>query len=221
MRSADAVALLTAANRMEPAVETAEAMVRYRHRAALAVPAASPPIPATEPVTAAEWRDRIDRALDAFDAGLGGAPIAETTPWYRPFRAEGDSYRIGGRKWMRESGGVWSVDCPHLLGEVCAVIEETGIVDLVTRISASARCSRPTSAICDGYRRPRRATGIREAAADGVAVIRPEFGPGDALLFDHLYSTYERPSDIEDALRERYPSCLMTERIINPSWCDG
>ena len=313
---ARAVALLTAANRRAPATEIEEALVRYRHRAALAALAASPPVPAREPISpaapsplpeyaaadltadllrdgfahhgcvlvrglldesaAAAWRERIDRALDAFDAGLGGAKAAETSPWYRPFRPDGDRYRIGGRKWMRESGGVWSVDSPHLLFELCDLIESIGIVDLVTdylgerpMLSAN-KCNLrrvPTDTSSNWHQDgaflgadvksvnlwlalghcgvdapaldivPRRidrvvATGtdgawfdwsiapdVVEEAADGVEVVRPEFRPGDALLFDHLF--VHRTGVSESMTLERHaietwlfaPSCYPEGQI--------
>lgn len=75
----------------------------------------------------------IDRALAAFDAGAAGAPKEETAPWYVPFEPIGDGYRVGGRrKWMRASGGMWTVDSPRMLFTLLELVEETGIGELVT-----------------------------------------------------------------------------------------
>ena len=76
--------------------------------------------------------DGIDRALAACDAGLAGAPVSETTPWYAPFTPPPGRYRIGGRRsWIRASGGVWTADSPRMLFELCELIEQMGIGALV------------------------------------------------------------------------------------------
>ena len=50
--------------------------------------------------------DGIDRAFEAFDAGLAGAPLEDTSPWYAPFTPQPGRYRTGGRKrWMRDGVG--------------------------------------------------------------------------------------------------------------------
>lgn len=75
----------------------------------------------------------IDRALAAFDAAMEGAPVEETSPWYVPFVPRPGNYRVGGRrKWMRASGGVWTVDSPRMLFDVIELIDELGILSLVT-----------------------------------------------------------------------------------------
>lgn len=74
----------------------------------------------------------IDRALDGFDAHAAGAPTAETSPWYAPFQPQEGRYRVGGRnKWVRASGAVWTAESPRMLFELCELLEETGIGDLV------------------------------------------------------------------------------------------
>lgn len=82
---------------------------------------------------AARLRSDIDSVLAAFDDGSRGASPAETTPWYRPFTPGAGEFRVGGRrKWMRESGGVWAVDSPRMLFELCELLDETGIGALAT-----------------------------------------------------------------------------------------
>ena len=75
----------------------------------------------------------IDRALAAFDLAAEGTPTSETSPWYRPFTPRAGKYRVGGRrKWMRASGGMWTVDSPHMLFEVLDLVEDTGVGQLIT-----------------------------------------------------------------------------------------
>ena len=74
----------------------------------------------------------IDRTIDAYDAGLAGAERAQTSPWYRKFTPPGSGHRMPARKFIRASGGVWTVDSPHMLVELCSLLHETGIADVVT-----------------------------------------------------------------------------------------
>jgi Phytanoyl-CoA dioxygenase (PhyH) len=78
--------------------------------------------------------DGIDRAFGAFDAGVAGARRSETSPWYVPFTPRSGDYRVGGRrKWMRASGGIWTVDSPRMLFELFELLDETGIGELVAQ----------------------------------------------------------------------------------------
>ena len=71
--------------------------------------------------------DGIDRAFDAFDAGLAGAPVGDTSPWYAPFTPQPGRYRIGGRKrWMRDGGGMWTADSPRMLFELLELFDGLG-----------------------------------------------------------------------------------------------
>jgi hypothetical protein len=126
------------------------------------VTAAAPPIGALEPVAAAdltpsvlraglarngcvwvrglaspEWVERlaggIDRALGGFDAASAGAETSTTSPWYAPFSPQSGKYRVGGRRnWVRASGAVWTVDSPRMLFQLCELLDETTIDELVT-----------------------------------------------------------------------------------------
>ncbi len=74
----------------------------------------------------------IDRTFDGFDADAAGATTAETSPWYAPFQPQSGRYRVGGRnKWVRASGAVWTAESPRMLFELCELLEDTGIGDLV------------------------------------------------------------------------------------------
>jgi hypothetical protein len=80
------------------------------------------------PDVVATLKDGIDAAFAAFDAGVEGAPVAETEPWYVPFEPNPGAYRIGGRrKWMREGGGIWTVDSPRMLFLLIEVIRDLGL----------------------------------------------------------------------------------------------
>lgn len=186
----------------------------------------------------------IDRALAAFDAAFDdGAPPAHTSPWYRPFTPQSGKYRTGGRrKWMRASGGMWTVDSPRMLFEVLDLVERTGVGRLITeylgeRPALSAnKCNLrrvPVTSDTNWHQDgaflgadvhsvnlwlglshcgvdapgldivPRRLDEILETGTDdaifdwsvsrevvarvGTPVLRPELGPGDALLFDHFF----------------------------------
>jgi Phytanoyl-CoA dioxygenase (PhyH) len=75
----------------------------------------------------------IDRVLEAFDAHAEGAVAASPSPWYAPFEPP-PGFRVGGRRnWVRASGAVWTVESPRMLFELCALLDDTGIGDLVTR----------------------------------------------------------------------------------------
>ena len=83
-----------------------------------------------DPARAEELRHGIDRMFAAFDGSPSGS--ADERRWYEPFVPRSGDYRIGGRKWMRAGGGLWAVDSPPLLFELCELIADTGIGDLVS-----------------------------------------------------------------------------------------
>lgn len=227
------------------------------------------------PDRAAQLVAGIDRALDAFDAGLDGAPTRDTSPWYAPFTPRAGQYRVGGRRsWVRASGGVWTVDSPRMLFELIELIDETGIGQLVTahlgeRPALSANkctlrrvplttstswhqdgaflgsevrtlnlwlCLSPCGTDAPGLDvLPRRLDGVLETGTNGALfdwsvspervaeltertpVLRPQFEPGDALLFDHLF--LHRTAIEPDMVRERH--AIETWFFAPSSYPDG
>jgi len=191
------------------------------------------------PDRAAALAGGIDAALAAFDAD------DPSDGWYAHFTPNGDEYRVGGRRnWVRRSGAVWTADSPRMLHELTELVDETGVLDLVTSylgevpaLSANKCTLRrvPTDTNTGWHQDgaflgedvrtlnlwlalgpcgvdapgldvvPRRLDRVVETGgdgtyfdwdvspdtvervADGVAVVRPEFEAGDALLFDHLF----------------------------------
>ncbi|MDW3220237.1 MAG: phytanoyl-CoA dioxygenase family protein [Acidimicrobiales bacterium] len=80
---------------------------------------------------AGELRDGIDRTFAAFDDRQAGHRDPDDAPWFTPFTPSVGDYRIGGRKFMRESGGVWTVDSPRMMFVLTELIERHGLGDLV------------------------------------------------------------------------------------------
>ncbi len=78
----------------------------------------------------------IDLALAGCDAHLAGAKARETAPWFVPFKPapSPEGYRIGGRGWMREAGGVWTAESPRMLAALMDLIDGLGIGDLATAL---------------------------------------------------------------------------------------
>lgn len=81
------------------------------------------------------WIDRmvgdIDRAIDAYDEGTRGAPAADTTPWFVPF-VPNEPYSVGAaRNWVRQGGGVWTVDSPRALFDLLEAFGEAGVGDAI------------------------------------------------------------------------------------------
>ena len=75
----------------------------------------------------------IDKALEGFDRYADAASDTNPSPWYLPFEPRAGTYRVGGRRnWVRASGAVWTVDSPRMLFQLCDLLDDTGIGDLVT-----------------------------------------------------------------------------------------
>jgi hypothetical protein len=73
----------------------------------------------------------IDSALAAYDASTA-RPDEDFAPWYVPFVPSAGRYRVGGRRrWVRASGALWTADSPRMLFQLCDLIEDTGIGELV------------------------------------------------------------------------------------------
>jgi Phytanoyl-CoA dioxygenase (PhyH) len=87
---------------------------------------------------AVELADGIDRVLASFDERAAGIATPSTSSptgssWYVPFEPPAGRYRVGGRRnWVRASGAVWTVESPRMLFELCELLDETGIGELVT-----------------------------------------------------------------------------------------
>lgn len=73
----------------------------------------------------------IDRAIAAFDEGLAGAPVEDTTPWYAPFDPDPPHRVVGRANWVRASGGVLTADSPRMLFRVCELLRTSGVGELV------------------------------------------------------------------------------------------
>ncbi len=71
----------------------------------------------------------VDCALAAFDAGMSGAA---PSPWFTRFVPNSDEVRLGSRKFVRASGGMWAVDSPRMLETVCDLLDRSGIGDVAT-----------------------------------------------------------------------------------------
>jgi hypothetical protein len=83
-----------------------------------------------------EWTQRltadIDRAIDAYDQGTSGTPVDETTPWFVPFEPN-PPYNVGAaRNWVRQGGGVWTVDSPRALFDLLEAFDEAGVGEAIT-----------------------------------------------------------------------------------------
>lgn len=81
--------------------------------------------------TVTTLRDGVDRTLDAFDAREAGEADDDSAPYFTPFTPDAGRYRIGGRKFMRESGGVWAVDSPRMLFAFTELLRTSGLRDLI------------------------------------------------------------------------------------------
>jgi hypothetical protein len=71
--------------------------------------------------------DGIDRAIAGFDAHASGASADDTAPWFAPLKPRPE-YSVGvKRKWVRESGGVWTADSPRVLSDLVDTIDAVGL----------------------------------------------------------------------------------------------
>jgi hypothetical protein len=69
----------------------------------------------------------IDRAIAGFDEFASGKSAEETTPWFEPLQPRAE-YSVGvKRKWVRESGGVWTADSPRVLSDLVDTIDSVGL----------------------------------------------------------------------------------------------
>lgn len=187
----------------------------------------------------------IDTALAACDAAASGEPVDPA--WYSPGPMpdrDGGLPADANRRFLRERGGVWTADSPHMLFEWFETVDGTGIGDLMTAylgerpLLSANKCTLrrvpPDWKVEAGWHQDGAFLGERagafnlwlaltrcgvdapgldivparidhviasddasrfdwsisdpaiDALARDVPVARPEFEPGDALLFDHL-----------------------------------
>lgn len=89
----------------------------------------------TEP-DMARMRHAIDQTFENYDAwDTGGAPVAQTQPWFVPFSPEGDHFHkheTMARGWVREAGGVSTADSPRGLFEFLEVLDRCDIRGILT-----------------------------------------------------------------------------------------
>jgi hypothetical protein len=85
------------------------------------------------PARVAHLIDDIDRTFVARDASFDGAPVDETAPWYVPFEPESGTAAIGPiRKWVREGGGVLTVESPRSMFDVLDTFHAVGLTEPLT-----------------------------------------------------------------------------------------
>jgi hypothetical protein len=80
--------------------------------------------------------DGIDRTFDEFDRWQAKPQAPrddEARSWYTPFRPVDPytGFEVGGRAFTRSTGGIWTVESPHMLFEVIQMFEEVGLGALV------------------------------------------------------------------------------------------
>lgn len=188
----------------------------------------------------------IDTALAAGDAAATGEEV--DPGWYSPGsmpdRVSGGLPEDANRRFLRERGGMWTADSPHMLFELFETVDAVGIGALMTEFlgerpflsahKCTLRRVPPDLVVMGGWHQdgsflgndigafnlwlslshcgrdapgldivPKRVERVLpsdeearfdwslsdaavNAAAAGAPIVRPEFRPGDALLFDHL-----------------------------------
>ncbi len=78
--------------------------------------------------------DGIEAAFDCYSAWFDdGARADRTAPWFVPFEPRpGYDYKAYKRGFVRQAGGVWTVDSPRMLAEVLELGETTGLTAIIT-----------------------------------------------------------------------------------------
>ncbi len=72
----------------------------------------------------------IDRTFVERDAFFDGAPVDQTAPWYVPFEASSGPGRIEPiRKFVRDGGGVLTVESPRAMFDVLDTFEAVGLAE--------------------------------------------------------------------------------------------
>jgi hypothetical protein len=76
--------------------------------------------------------DDVDRALDAAQRWLGGAPQHDTAPWFELFQPA-PPFSVGlSRRFVVEGGGVLAADAPLALCRIIDVFEAAGLRPILT-----------------------------------------------------------------------------------------
>jgi hypothetical protein len=88
------------------------------------------------PDRAAALVEGLDRAFAARDRHMGGAPAAETTPWFEPFDPgpHYPDFSLDAPNWnrlKRGGGTVWAPDSPRMLFELLEAFAEVGLPALI------------------------------------------------------------------------------------------
>lgn len=193
---------------------------------------------------AAALTDGVDRAIAEFGAWMRD-PQQPSTPWFTPATLSENSEIFEARPWILDGGGAWAADSPCMLFELTELLEDTGLIDMVTRyleerpaLSVGKTTLRrvPASLQHTGWHQdgaflgrdvrsvnlwlalspcgrdapgidliPKRIPYIVETGTHGAPfpwavgpakadeealdapIVSPEFEPGDALLFDHMF----------------------------------
>lgn len=191
--------------------------------------------------------DGIDSAIAASDAAAAGATDVDPG-WYSPGpmpdRVSNGLPEDANRRFLRERGGLWTADSPHMLFELFELVDDVGIGQLMTdylgerpllsALKCTLRRVPPDLIVMGGWHQdgsflgdtigafnfwlslsrcgrdapgldlvPKRVARVLQSdegsrfdwslseaavssAAGETSIVRPDFEPGDALLFDHL-----------------------------------
>ena len=82
----------------------------------------------------------IDRVMAAQAARAAGAALTETAPWFAPpeFLSQ---FKLGvGRKFIADTGGIWTIDSPRTLFHLLEVYEQLGLKNLLAEYFGEAPC---------------------------------------------------------------------------------
>lgn len=72
----------------------------------------------------------IQAAFDAAESFEAGETDSETRSWYAPFHPPTGT-KVGGRRFVRQGGGVWTADSPRMLFSVIEMLHDVGFIAIV------------------------------------------------------------------------------------------
>jgi hypothetical protein len=76
--------------------------------------------------------DGIDRAFEVANEHLSETPPAEDTPWYHPWPYfENPEAMAQTRTFVRDGGGVWTVESPRVMFDFLEILDEAGLRSLI------------------------------------------------------------------------------------------